>query len=407
MTATATCETLEQGSAQNGLASKGQSGSAPARVTYIIDHLHNIAAGGEQALLRIIRHLARDRFQPSVVTFNVKPRTVEILREIQCPLHVFPIRRTYGWTGIKAAAQIGKLLASEQPDIVHTFFESSNTWGSVVAKLSCNPLLITSRRDKGLLRSTKHQLAYKLVNSFTDRVLTVSKEVSDLCVQQEAMRPDKVSIVYNGVDLDRVDRASSNAGLRKELGLQDFSQLVVTVANIRRVKGLDVFIRAAASLRSRFPSAGFVIAGWPNEPQYFAELKQLAKDLGIQDNVRFLGEVENVFPLLKQSNVFCLLSRSEGFSNALLEAMACQLPCVATRVGGNPEVIDDGRNGFLIPTEDAEAAAHRIAVLLESDSLAHQMGREARSTIESKFTVKNMMDQLTDLYTSLLKSRQN
>ena len=81
---------------------RSEPGAPPVRVTYIIDHLHNISAGGEQALLRIIRHLPRDRFTPSVVTFKVKPRSVQILQELECPLHVFPIQRTYDWAGMKA-----------------------------------------------------------------------------------------------------------------------------------------------------------------------------------------------------------------------------------------------------------------------------------------------------------------
>ena len=384
---------------------RSEPGVPPVRVAYIIDHLHNISAGGEQALLRIIRHLPRDRFEPSVVTFNVKPRSVQILQELECPLHVFPIQRTYDWAGMKAALRIRRLLATEGPSIVHTFFETSNTWGGLITKLSFGPKLVSSRRDMGVLRETKHVLANKLMNVLCDRVLAVSKEVGRLCIEREGIKADKVVTVYNGVDLALVDRADDGFALRAKLGLDGASHLVTAVANIRRVKGLDVFIKVASILRSKFKSAVFVIAGWPNEPQYFDELQQLITDLGLQNNVRFLGEVEDVFPLLKQSDVFCLLSHTEGFSNALLEAMACRLPCVATRIGGNTEAIDDQRNGYLVPTDDAKAAADRVALLLESPQIARELGQAARRTIEAKFTVKMMIDQLTALYASLLEPK--
>jgi glycosyltransferase involved in cell wall biosynthesis len=377
-------------------------GGSPVYVTYIIDHLCNIEAGGEQALLRIIRHLPRSRFQPAVVTFNVKPRSVRILQELECPLHVFPVQRTYDWAGLKTAWRIRRLLAAKSPGIVHTFFETSNIWGGLIAKLSFGPLLVSSRRDMGVLRSTKHRLAYKVVNRLADRVLAVSQEVSRFCIECERIRPDKVTTVYNGVDLARVDRAEDSGSFRKNLELDKASHLVTTLANIRRIKGLDVFIKAAAIVRSRFKSAVFVIAGWPNEPQYFTELQRLVADLGLQSNVRFLGEVENVFPLLKQSDVFCLLSRSEGFSNALLEAMACRLPCVATRIGGNTEAIDDGSNGYLVPAEDTQAAAERITLLLESPERGFQIGQAARRTVEAKFTVEDMIAQLIRTYCDLL-----
>jgi len=382
---------------------RSEPGAPPVRVTYIIDHLHNISAGGEQALLRIIRHLPRDRFTPSVVTFKVKPRSVQILQELECPLHVFPIQRTYDWAGMKAALRIRRLLATEFPSIVHTFFETSNIWGGLITKLSFGPKLVSSRRDMGVLRKTKHRLAYKLMNVLSDRVLAVSEEVSRVCIEREGIRAAKVFTVYNGVDLALVDCADDGFALREKLGLDGASHLITTVANIRRVKALDVFIKAAAIVCSKFKSAVFVIAGWPNEPQYFDELQQLITKLDLENNVRFLGEVEDVFPLLKQSDVFCLLSRSEGFSNALLEAMACRLPCVASRIGGNTEAIDDQRNGYLVPTEDAKAAADRIAKLLEAPQIAREIGQAARRTIESKFTVGMMMDQVTALYASLLE----
>jgi glycosyltransferase involved in cell wall biosynthesis len=374
----------------------------PVRITYVIDHLCNIRAGGELTLFRILRHLPRDQFQPSVVTFAVKPLSVQLLQQLECPLHVFPIERTYNWNGFKQALRLRALLKVERPSIVHTFFETSNTWGGLITKLSFGPKLVSSRRDMGVLRLTKHRLAYKLINVLSDRVLAVSEEVSRLCIEQDRVSPEKVSVVYNGVDLDSVDRCDGAADARRKFGLDRASHIVTTVANIRRIKGVDVFIRAAAVLRSDFPSAAFVIAGWPNEPQYLAELKQLVTDLGLESNVFFLGEVEDIFPLLKASDAFCLLSRSEGFSNALLEAMACQLPCVVTRVGGNAEAINDGHNGYLVPAEEPQTAANRLRSLLESPELAICMGREARITVESQFTTEHMIRQLTQFYLGLL-----
>lgn len=373
----------------------------PVRVTYIIDHLCNIRAGGELALFRILRYLPRDQFQPSVVTFAVQPLSVQLLQELNCPLHVFPLERTYDWRGFKQALRLRKLLTTEHPSIVHTFFETSNTWGGLITKLSFGPKLVSSRRDMGVLRLSKHRLAYKLINRLSDSVLAVSEEVRRNCIENDGVEPKKVSVVYNGVDLDLVDGRDDAAETRRKFGLDGASHIVTTVANIRRIKGLDVFIRAAAILRSDFPSAAFVIAGWPNEPQYLAELKHLVANLGLENNIFFVGEVENVFPLLKASDAFCLLSRSEGFSNALLEAMACRLPCVVTRVGGNPEAIDNGRTGYLIPVEEFQTAADRLRLLMESPELARRMGREARATLQSCFTTEHMIRQLTQCYLDL------
>jgi len=373
------------------------------RVTYMIDHLFEVEGGGEQALLRILRYLPRRRFRPSVVTFIVKPRTREILRQLECPLYVFPLRRTYDWTGLSAAWRIRNLFRIEKPDIVHTFFETSNTWGGLVTKLSFGPLLVSSRRDMGILQSPKHRMAYKLVNILSDRVQAVSREVRRACIEREGIAPGKVCTVYNGIDLARIDLTEAGGSLPARPGLNRASHIVTTVANIRRVKGLDTFIKAADIVRRRFESVLFVVIGAPNERRYFEELQLLVRDLGLERNVAFLGQVDDVVPFLKQSNVFCLLSHSEGFSNALLEAMACGLPCVVTRVGGSPEAIREGENGYLVPTDDAITVASRITTLLEARGKADQFGRLARKTVEDKFTIDRMLDQLTALYDDVLR----
>ncbi len=128
------------------------------------------------------------------------------------------------------------------------------------------------------------------------------------------------------------------------LGLEDGRPLVVSVGHIRRVKGFDVLLRAAAEVRRVHPDAAFLIVGSVQEPDCDRELQDMVRQLDLERNVRFLGKMDNedVWSLLKVCDIFCQPSRSEGMSNALLEAMACGLPCVATAVGGTPEVLEDG-----------------------------------------------------------------
>lgn len=385
----------------------GEGGCAPASIMYMIDHLYNIAGGGEQALFRTIRHLPRDRFLPSVVTFSVKPRSVEILRDLQCPLYLFPMQRTYDWNGLSVALRVQQLFRLQKPSIVHTFFETSNTWGGLITKLSFGPLLVSSRRDMGILRSTKHRIAYSLINKLSDGVQVVSERIRRVCIESEKISPQKVFTVHNGIEMDNIDRAKVSGALEQRLGFARASHVITTVASIRRVKGLDTFLRAAAIVRHEFPSVLFVIAGWRNEPFYFEQLQRLVNDLGITENVVFLDELDEVFSLLKLSDVFCLLSLSEGFSNALLEAMASRLPCVATNVGGNPEAIEDGRNGFLVPPKDPESAAQRIIWLLRNPELAARMGCAARKTVEERFTSEIMIGELVCLYDHVLRASRS
>jgi L-malate glycosyltransferase len=374
-------------------------------VMYVVDRLY-LQGGGEEALLRIVKTLPRDRFRVSLVTFGANPKAAEIVKESGAALHILPIKRVYDWDGFKTALQLRELMRSTEVDVVHTFFETSNTWGALVAKLSGVPVIIASRRDMGILRQAKHNLAYKLVNRFSDGFVAVSDGVRDFCIQTEGLDPKKIFTVHNGVDLAKIDRPNGVAALKAKIGLPDGAPVVATVANIRRVKGLDTLLQAAAIVKQDVPNVRFVLAGGCLEREHFNDLQSIVREAGMEENVIFLGHFSEVFALLKLTNVFCLLSRSEGFSNAILEAMASGLPCVATRVGGNAEAIDDGRNGFLLAPEDAAAAAQRLTVLLKNPAEARRIGAEARRTVEEKFTCEKMAGELAELYQTMLGSRK-
>jgi glycosyltransferase involved in cell wall biosynthesis len=297
------------------------------------------------------------------------------------------------------------LILAENIHIVHTFFETADLWGGMVAKLSGGVRLVSSRRDMGILRRPKHALAYRALRPMFDLVLTVSEQVRTFCLEADGLPPRKVQTLYNGIELDRIAAARGTDELRKVLQLENASHVVATVGHVRKIKGVDVYVRAAARVCKDFPRALFLVIGDASEPQYFRELQELAGSQGVGDNVRFLGPSEAVFSILKLCDVFCLPSRSEGFSNALIEAMACGLPSVATRAGGNAEALEDGRSGFLVESEDVAAMAERLQTLLRDPKLARQMGMAAQEAVAERFSARAMIEQLSGIYEGLLDGR--
>jgi glycosyltransferase involved in cell wall biosynthesis len=147
------------------------------------------------------------------------------------------------------------------------------------------------------------------------------------------------------------------------------------------------------------------VLGAVEDAAYFTEVTRLADTLGVADRVIFAGRRDDVPQMLKASRLFYLPSRSEGLSNAMLEAMACSLPCVATNVGGNRELVSDQVNGYLVPSDDPEAAAGRILSLLRDASLRAQMGRAGRRVAVERFGAEAMMCRLVELYDQLLAGR--
>jgi glycosyltransferase involved in cell wall biosynthesis len=370
-----------------------------AHLLFIIDGLCGMG-GAERVLLTLARRLPEHGFCCSVATFAVDPDLPD-LKNLPCPLHVFPMKRTYGWQGLKTARKLRRLIRSERFEVVHTFFETSDIFGGLVAKLSGARVLVSSRRDMGILRSAKHRVAYRFMGRLFDQVQTVSEQVRDFCIREDRLKPERVVTLYNGIDLQNTATENTGGG-RSAVDLNRANHRIVTVGNIRRVKGIDVLVRAAAQVCQRYPGTLFLVVGEIQDAQYYQELLSLARSLNIFDNMKFLGPSRDVFSVLRQSDIFCLLSRNEGFSNAVLEAMGCGLPCVVTDVGGNREAISEGRNGFLVPSEDAEAAAARILTLIENPKCARQMGQLGRVTVEEKFTTDAMITRLVSLYHGLL-----
>lgn len=391
---------LKAGASSQALA-EGETQPRP-HVLFLIDHLLALG-GGETNLLKVVQLLPPELVRCSIGTFRIDPK---IRQSINVPVHIFPWKRVYHLDAWKAAGALRKVIRDENVDIVQTYFETSNLWGGLVAKLS-GALLLSSRRDMGILRKSKHALAYRIVNRLSDRVLAVSEEVKRFCIDADRIAPEKISVVYNGVDLQHIAADVNQENPFANAEWAGAPHIVTCLANIRRIKGIDVFIRTAQRVCRELPNTVFVIAGSAYEPEYAKDIEKMIRELGLEKNVKLLGFVGDPVPLLKMSNVFCLLSRSEGFCNALLEAMACGVPSVVTRVGGNPEAIQDGENGFLVPTDDDATAAERLLLLLRNPERATQIGKLGQTSAQTRFSAETMINNLITLYRDLLAERDS
>jgi glycosyltransferase involved in cell wall biosynthesis len=241
-------------------------------------------------------------------------------------------------------------------------------------------------------------MAYRLMAGAPDAVFAVSELVRRHAIEVDRIDPSRVQTIYNGLDFGDWSMDSHAAKAPGEF-------VITTVGNIRRVKGHDVFIRAAAAVVRQFPRATFSIAGEVLERDYFTELQTLVRELNLADHVRFEGGVRNLRPHLAAADIFVLPSRSEGFSNAIVEAMAACLPVVATTVGGNPEAVSAGINGILVPPDDPDALSTAILRLLSDPAKAKAMGEAGRELAAEKFTTVAMMNQVTGTYRKLLSGR--
>lgn len=369
-------------------------------ILFLIDGLYSAHGGTEGVLRKMVLHLPADRYRCSIATFSAQADRVAVA-DYRCPVQLLPIERTYGWHAFKMGLQLARLMKSERIRILHTFFPASDLLGGAVGRLSGCPIVISSRRDMVLNRSAAQQMAYRLMGRWLfDQVHAVSDGVRRRHIQQDHLDPKKVVTVRNGVDLAEIDAAPRLVHFG-DLALTDCTN-VVCVANIRPVKNIEMLIQTAAIVCRHAPSARFLLVGGAYEPPYLAQVKNLVRALDVSRQVNFAGPTSQAVSVLKSCDIFFLPSRSEGMSNAILEAMACGLPCVVTEVGGNPELVQDGTNGYLVPVGDPALAARRILSLLQSPATAKQMGAAGRRSIQDNFSLQAMIQRLSGLYEGLL-----
>jgi len=362
-------------------------------ILLVLDQFPKTLGGGERIVLKLAALLPQYGYRASILTFSVHPDSAA-LKSSPCPIYLLPLQRTYDLAAFRAALDLRRFLRQQQIQIVQTFFESSDIWAGFVAKALSKAKLIWSRRDMGILRTRKHHIAYRLMAGAPDAVFAVSEQVRQHCIEVDRIDSARVQTIYNGLDLS-VRNTSKPSKTSAKL-------LVTTVGNIRRVKGHDIFIKAAASIAPRFPDVSFSIAGEVLEHDYFAELQTLVRNLNLSNRFHFIGGITDMDEHLSAADIFVLPSRSEGFSNAIIEAMAASLPVVATNVGGNAEAVKDGVTGFIVPAEDSSALSAAITHLLSDPSRAKTMGALGKALVAESFTTGAMMDRITATYKNLL-----
>jgi glycosyltransferase involved in cell wall biosynthesis len=214
---------------------------------------------------------------------------------------------------------------------------------------------------------------------------------------------EKIVIIPNGIATPSVPTTASAHGRAQALSVNADDKVVGTITRLVWKRGHEELLRAAALVARAEPAAKLLVVG---DGPLRRSLEDQALSLGLNGGVRFLGAVPQAARLLPHFDVFVLSSVWEGMSNGLLEAMAAGRPVVATRVGGNPEVVVDGESGLLVPPKDPQALADAVLRLLRDRELAGRLGEAARRRVASEFTLEQMVQRLETLYDDLLARRR-
>lgn len=364
------------------------------KIAYIIDTIESPTAGTEKQLLMLIRHLDRSKFQPYLCVLR-KSEWLEKEFEL-CPLFVadiYSFKRVKGLMGIRS---LSKFLRKEGIDIVQTHFRDASIAGILAAKMAGVNVIIGTRRNQGYWLTPSD----KIIQTFLDKRVTFyianSQNTKQWQMETEGVAADRIQVIHNGFDFSVFETTTKNARqvIRTELNIPTDAPVVTIVANLRSVKDHATFLKAAQLVVRKIPEAYFLVVGeGPERPA----LEELCKVLDLQSQVKFLGKRTDIPAILRASDIGALSSKSESFSNAVVEYMAAGLPVVATDVGGVREAVDEGINGFIISVGDSTTMGKRILELLGANTL-NEIGQENCQRCVERFMLTSMVEKSANVY---------
>lgn len=320
----------------------------------------------------------------------------------------YPLTSFYDRNMVEQLWRFRSFLKQNKISLVHTHDFYSNIFGMAGARLAGVPARLASRRETGGMRTPSQKKAERWAFRLAQGIVANADAVRSQLVS-EGVAPEKITVLYNGLDLDRLTpRSTSMSEALSLVGVPPalsppLRKLVTIVANLRHdVKDYPMFLRAAGRIHAALPGAAFLMAG---EGALIEPMRALAAELGIAESSFFLGRCQNVPDLLRISDVCVLSSSAEGFSNAILEYMAAGKPVVATDVGGAREAIVEGETGYLVPSGDDGKMAERIVSLLRNPEQAEAMGEAGRRVVAEKFSTGAQLQKVEELYARLLTSK--
>jgi glycosyltransferase involved in cell wall biosynthesis len=357
------------------------------KVCFLIDDLS--VGGIEGQLLLLLKHLDRSAVKPTLCLLNGGNRSLERLVPVDCPLIRLGVRSLRHPSTAFKAFRFARYLRRRGIDVLHPLFTDSLYFGTLAAKLAGKTRVVRFRVDLGYWMKWTDRWLARTLSKLVDATMVNCEACRRTTIDREWAPPDTVTVIPNGVDLARFGPRTITNGERQRVGI---------VANLRPVKNLQIFIRAAAQLSKRHPTAEFEIAG---EGELRTELQGLIDNLGAKDQVKLIGSIADVPAFLAGLDIAVLCSRSEGSPNAIMEYMAAGLPSVVTDVGGNRELIEHERNGLVVPSDDLDSLTAAIGRLLDDRRLAFRMSEDARRRAWDEFGVETQARRYEEFYRKL------
>ncbi len=399
---TAVQPTLTSGDAEASLRTRRAAGSGrPLRILHVVNHFS--MGGAENGIRKLLVGLDSSLFEQEVCA--IRGYSAEFCagtgREVA--VHVPDAA-----SGKLMITSLARIMRTRRPDIVH-----SRNWGAIesviAARMASVPVAVHSEHgyELDMLEGSlplRRRMMRRFVYGRADAVCTVTNDLRSYHAKQAWWNPERMRVLYNGVDTDRFcPNGAARSATRKALGISENDFVVGCVSRLVPIKDHPTLLRSASALRRQGVAVKAMIVG--DGPE-LSNLRAIAESLpNLKDAVLFTGATTESAAMMNAMDVFVLPSISEGMSNTLLEAAAVGLPSVATKVGGNPEVVVEGETGLLFTPRDELALTGLLSQLQRDPATREAMSRNARKHAVANFSFKAMMSRYTDLYLELARAK--
>lgn len=378
------------------------------RTLKVLHVLTQLDLGGAQtSTLALLRHLDRQRFEPTLAAGCAGPLWADAaaiprlrLVRLSClrrPIH--PLR------DLASAWQLARWMRRERFDIVHTHNSKAGILGRWAARLARVPVIVHTihgfafHGEQGSVIRGLYAALERRTARITHRLISVSTQDLAAGARHRIGAASQYALIRYGIERGRfAANGHDRQALRRSLGLPDDAPVVGMIGCLKPQKAPLDFLRMCSLVTLQRPDARFLLIG---DGALRAQVERCRRRLGLQERCLLLGWRRDIPALLQLMDVFVLTSRWEGLPIAVLEALASRRPVVASRVGGTPDVITDGRNGWLVPPGDVPLFARRVLSLLEDRALAQAVADAGAQTLTADFDTARMVAQVTSLYEQL------
>jgi len=371
----------------------------PIKLMYLMDDFRGPKGGGtEVQFINLLESLKPEQVQPEIVVLRSSEFT-KSMHHFPFPVNVLNITKLLSIITLFKMIKLAIKIRRDSIQIVHIYFNDAAIIAPVFCKIG-GAKVIVSRRDMGFWYTKAKLSCLYISNIFVDHIITNSHSIKVNVNKQEKFSLDKISVIYNGVNTSSFLNIEKGT-LRGGYNIDSKYSIVGMVANLDKIKRHTDLIQALHIINKEFPYVKLIFAGHGSEE---TNLRQYAHDLNIDDKIIFIGNVDNVIPIVCDFDICVLCSESEGLSNAIIEYLGCGKPVICTNTGGNPELITDGSNGFLVNVGDVAGIVDKLRIMFSNRKLLTDLGEHARSSFMGKFTMQNMTMSHMDKYYQLLNT---